>query len=196
MDQSTQTTKKNMNRALIFLAISIVVLGVVIYTAQSRGYFSSTQRMPAPTSVPPVEDNLWMKLTSTTGATQFAQTDQVSLQVSASSSMHDIVGYDALISFDPEFFDIVSTKTLNTNFEVVPFNKTGMISITGTKIPSYSGQLMLNGDNLLSITLKPKKKGTTTVSIQSMAGPERTKMVDTSSAVLLPQLSPITVAIY
>ncbi len=191
-----QDQKKN--HLAVLIVVILLIVTAAIFLSQAKTYApvnQGSQIVNAPIA-PTNDPNLWMKLESNNRSTQIAQSDKVILALTASSSGHDIVGYDALINYDPSFFDVVSIQSSSPDFQVVPFKKKGTISITGSKSPSVTSQTVFINQSLLTVVLSPKRKGTTTISLVPVSGPETTKMVDASSKLLTPQLTPITLAIY
>ncbi len=112
----------------------------------------------------------------------------VKLTVKGFSEGKDISGYDLLITLDSEIFEFGSVSSAIPGFTVFPFDNGQYIAITAIKDIGQNEPTILNETDMLTIELKPKKKGTGLVSVALENDKEKTQLVDVDVQVLTPQV--------
>ncbi len=117
------------------------------------------------------------------------------LLVLADSEGTDIVGFDALLSYDPSMNPGTATTPL-TSFKLFTFNRDGHLTFTATKSPNITTPTPFQKSQILTIPFTSSAKGVYTFSILSKNGKETTKMVDVNTKVFSPQPSSLKVTIY
>jgi len=117
--------------------------------------------------------------------------DTVKVTMYGFSGGKDITGYDALIGIDPEVYEVLSIESVAPGFQIFKFDKGMYYSITGIKDVHMTDATVFDNTALLTITLKPKKKGENIVTILTSKDKERTKFVDKNVEVLTPQIGSV-----
>lgn len=130
----------------------------------------------------------WMKMSKVGTMSSYSVGQDIELIVHADSDINPIAGYDLLFLYDPASLSVVKVSSADETFDVFTFNNSNYASVTGTKKLSINSQSPLTNSKLLSITVRAKKAGMTSVSIAPKLGPERTKMVDNQAQIIVPQL--------
>lgn len=135
-----------------------------------------------------IDKNLpWIDIVSAEPGQTYSTADTVTLYVDASSGTADITGFDVLINMDKEYFELVDVTSELPNFQIFKFNNENHVSVTGIKDIEDQGQSIFENARLLKLTLKPKKSGTSTVSIVPAFDKEVTQLVDVNVQVVKPQ---------
>ena len=130
----------------------------------------------------------WLDIVPENAGQTYTMSDNVVLYVDAASGGQDITGYDALLSYDRAYFDLVEVNSAVPNFKIFKFDNKTHTSITGIKDVDDQSQSIFDNTHLLKLTLKPKQKGVSKVSIAATAGRETTQLVDVNVVVIKPQL--------
>lgn len=138
-------------------------------------------------------DRAWVEIVP--AADSYSLEDIVQLKVKGFSEGRDISGYDLLITLDPEIFELESVSTSIPGFTVFPFDNGQYIAITAIKDLGQNEPTILNETDMLTIELKPKKKGTGVVSVALENEKEKTQLVDVDVQVLIPQVGSAEVQI-
>lgn len=201
MENATQPISPKIHtlRTVVYLIVTMIILLGVVIAFQIRGWNTSSQNAGGVITTtylsPTPNPNIKMMLVGA-GAGQYPMTSNITVTLTGSSDNKDIVGYDALVKYDPAFLDVVSVTSANPSFQISTFRKTNGLSITGTKSLSVKTSTVFQSSTLVTVVFKPKSRGNTMVSVVSNEGKESSKFIDTSSTILVPQVEPITLAIY
>ena len=193
-------TNKTMVYMVIFAAVIFIGLMLFFATQQNKvirpptnSTDSSTVRETAIPTVKPTKGTL--SLIPKSGLAKYSLTQNVVLNLVADSSNEDISGYDALIGYDNTAFDFVSATSVIPDFKIFTFPKENYISVTATKNLQSSSPSIFTNTILIEITLKPKKVGNFTVSINEEQGRETTKFVNIGTSLVYPKLNNVSVEI-
>ena len=176
-----------------FLGICVIVIGVV-YRYQENGYFvpsstsnTSTTKTP-PTSSPTraakaqqVEiQNVVVKNSAQTAElgerfvikanTEGKVGELMTITIFGTSEGKKPVGYDALISISGGAYDIVSVKSLTTEFNVMKFTKSGRVTVTGVLVPRVREASVWSNEEVALITIKPKEAGQYKLNVLESSG--------------------------
>lgn len=138
-------------------------------------------------------DRAWLEVIPE--KTTYSQNENVKLAINGFSEGHDITGYDILVTLDSEMFDLVGVSTEIPGFTVFPFNNGQYIAITAIKDIGENEPSVFDNTKMLTIELKPKKKGQGIISVAVSNDKEKTQLVDTNVQVLVPQIQSATVQI-
>lgn len=138
-------------------------------------------------------DRAWIEIS--TEKDTYTTNETVKLIVSGYTEGRDITGYDVLLTLDKDMFELQSVSTAIPGFTVFPFDNEDYIAITAIKDIGQDEPTILEGDNMLTVELKPKKRGTGVVSIALENDKERTQFVDVDIQVLTPQIGSAQVEI-
>ncbi len=131
-----------------------------------------------------------MTLVDEGGKQSYQVGDQVVLKLKANSLGAEITGYDALFSYDPNALEVVSVSSVKETVDIYPHPNADYVSVTGVKRITESSQLIFHNDDLVSFVVRVKKPGVTMVSLVAQKGNERTKMVDTNTNIIIPEVGP------
>lgn len=204
-----QPNKQHSYRMIIITVIVILVAigGVIIsqnenlqqtmkrtLTGQEEGETVTGQPIPL-LEVSSIEsrERAWIELIP--AATSYSQSENVVLTVKGFSEGKDITGYDLLVTLDPEMFELVAVSTAIPGFTVFPFDNGEYVAITSIKDIGAEEPSILDNTDMLTIELKPKKKGTGIVSIALENDKEKTQLVDAEVQVVIPQIGSAQVEI-
>lgn len=135
----------------------------------------------------------WIELVPS--STTYTEAQNVIVNVKGFSEGRDITGYDLLVTLDPELFDLVGVSTAIPGFTIFPFNNGQYVAITAIKDIGSEEPTILDNTDMLTIELKPKKKGTGIISVALENEKEKTQLVDTDVQVIVPQIGSAQVQI-
>ncbi len=174
-----------------FLGVCVIVIGVV-YRFQEEGRFN-LQSTGDVSDVRPTKsvENEEAKITKNAAEKIVAEpqfsllTDvvaakagsQIKVILSGSSAGDNPVGYDALLSIEGGLYDIVSVKSLNADFNVLKFMKTGRVTLTGVLAPRVSKSTPWNNTELVEVVLKVKEIGKYKFTVLQSVGRESSKIM-------------------
>lgn len=116
------------------------------------------------------------------------------LEIEADSEGKNIVGYDFIIKYDSQAFNLVKAESAIANFKIFTFeNEDGGITITGLKDVEDNSETVLSETVLVSLSLLSKMEGDYDITLVSKREKEITQMVDDKTAVLYPEVNSINV---
>lgn len=115
--------------------------------------------------------------------------------VRASSGGKDIAGYDILLAIDPNLFEIQSITSAFPSFSILQFERGTHITVNGLKDIGKNDPVILNETALITVTVKPIKKGKTTVSVLLQQDLEKTMLVDTEVTPITPQVGSLEIEV-
>lgn len=204
-----EPNKKHSYRMIIITVIVILIAigGVVIsqnenlqqtmkrtLTGQEGGETATGQPIPL-LEVSSIEsrERAWVELIPSNES--YSQNENVVMTVKGFSEGRDITGYDLLVTIDPEMFELVGVSTAIPGFTVFPFDNIHYIAITAIKDIGVDEPTILENTDMLTIELKPKKKGTGIVSVALENEKEKSQLVDADVQVLVPQIGSAQVQI-
>ncbi len=138
-------------------------------------------------------DRSWMEIVPEKST--YTTSETVTLTINGYTEGRDITGYDVLLTLDTDIFELQSVSTAIPGFTVFPFDNDGYIAITAIKDIGENEPTILDGTEMLTVELKPKKKGTGVISIALENDKEKTQFVDVNVEVLVPQIGSAQVEI-
>lgn len=180
-----------------FLGVCVIVIGV-IYRFQEEGRFDPQTvsdvsdvrpTKSAISDVPEITKNSAQNnpVENIVAEPQFSlSTDvktasvgsQISITLLGNSGLDSPVGFDALLAVEGGTYDIVSVKSLNTDFNVLKFVKTGRVTLTGILAPRVSKSTpWIDETPLVEVVIKAKEKGQYKLTVLQSVGRESSKIM-------------------
>lgn len=200
--------RNNMNNNKKILIIGslflLVLLGVSMFIFQQKPVVKTDKPIPtsfnrfqpstAPTLIPhPTLGS--MRFYSMGGIKRFSKGKEFSLLVQASSQGKNIVGYDAIVSYDKKHFTYVRTVSKLPEFNVFSYERPAYLSLSAikslqdTKVTSWINQ------DLVELVFQPNTIGKYSFLLIPM-GKETSKLVDDKAQVVYPATEKLEVEIY
>jgi len=119
----------------------------------------------------------------------------VVLSVTADSNKHGVVGFDAVFEYDRTAFSLGSVTSSLPGFTAVGSARKQYLEVTSAKDPQTVVTPVLNGTEVLKITLNPLKSGSYPIKLVDKVGSSSTKFVDSETDVFKPQTNSVTVTV-
>lgn len=94
----------------------------------------------------------------------------ITLVIAMDSDGKPVVGYDAIITFDPALVSYTTHTSLVSEFDIFRRAEEGKVLITGVKMPSVTNQVTLRNTNVAEVTFTPKKAGTVQFGFEFVPG--------------------------
>jgi hypothetical protein len=129
----------------------------------------------------------WIEVVSSDNKTTYAVNDTITLSINGFSKGKDITGYDILLPIDTSMFEVVRITSTKPGFSIFEFDKGTHRTITGIKDVGTKDVTAFDSTPLVSVVLKAKKQGTSTIAVSEADGNEKTQFVDSEVNVLIPQ---------
>lgn len=196
------------NKKLIFFLIFIFV--IFFFLIVKQGWLSKNLNKSAFDQRATVQDQTKLikeesTVTNKTGRfdlsfdqekNKFAVDEEIGIILTVDSDGKIITAYDALINYQKEAFNLVSSESLISDFDFFKFEKNNFLAITSVKKINSQTETVFANKKTLSLKFKPKKRGRFDFIIVSSNGKEKTQFVDKNSKIYYPQTNKITVEIY
>lgn len=125
----------------------------------------------------------------------------VNLTLIANSAGKKIVGYDAILFYDPLAFEFMEVKTVLPDFQIKSYARGGRLFLTAFQSTSYVNSPIFGGekktetDKIAGLSFKAKKTGLLNIDLLSSSGNEKTDFVSDQTEVLNPELAGATVSV-
>ncbi len=148
--------------------------------------------VPPPASVIANRELPWVEIVQAEESA-ISQNQPFTVTVRASSGGKDIAGYDVLLAIDPSQFEIQSITSELDSFSILQFEKGTHVTVTGIKDLGQNDPTIFSETPILTVTLKPIKKGATTISVLLQQDKEQTILVDTDVVPITPQVGSLSV---
>lgn len=131
------------------------------------------------------------------GLVEAGQKDkELTVEVIANSDGEDISAYDIQIGFDQSEFQYVSATSLDKSFEVYPFAKDGLLTLTVVKSTTDSSPSVLSDERVLRLEFKTiKSGGEYSISVLPAVGNSTTKFVNINTEVITPEVGSLEVKV-
>ncbi|MCX7881494.1 MAG: hypothetical protein N2482_03245 [Patescibacteria group bacterium] len=121
----------------------------------------------------------------------------ITLEISADlKEAADIVGYDIILSYDSNNFELINSQSLLTDFDLMRTKGENYLALTGYKKLTSNTKTVLVNQKIINLTFKPKNKGIFTFTILLTKNKLKTKLVDDKTQVYYPKTDSIKVEIY
>jgi len=173
---------------VLFVALACIGIAAVV-KYQQMGMLQKPQAATTTSIVEPSPALIPIKINSTSGPKFSLKTQSSNLTVGSNITIHiiadskgqKVLGYDVLVGIKKTEYDLVSVKSLLTEFSTMKFVKDDHLTVTSIQKPSVSQSIEFQNIPIAEIVLKPKQKGVLNLAILLTKGAEITKIM-TSSA--------------
>ena len=143
---------------------------------------TATKQMPTVSeTIKPKTYDATSKLRSKTGENTVNVGSNIVLVLSYDSKGTDVVAYDALIGYDKELFEMVSTQSLISDFKIYDNERENRIALTGVKSLSSTEDIIFDNKDIAAIAFKSLKKGSGVFKIIDELDNEGSQIVDKTS---------------
>jgi hypothetical protein len=144
----------------------LFVTGLVFFLIWTNSKAVNESKQPAEninsaTNITPIPRVKQGQLTMSLSGGNKPQSIASSLVVvfSGDLAQENVVSYDLLFQFDSDNFTVGKVSSALNDFDVYQFVKEKVLVVTAVKRPDSTVSHQLNNNRLLTVTLKPKKKG-------------------------------------
>lgn len=210
MNDIDEPNKNHSYRMIIITVVVILIAigGIVIARNENlqqtmkrtlsfgrMGSETNTGRSEPTLTVSSIEsrDRAWIEIRPAKDS--YTLNETVTLTVTGSSEGKDITGYDLLLTIDKDMFELQSVSTAIPGFTVFPFDNGSYIAITAIKDIGEDAPTIFDETDMLTVELKPKKKGTGVISVALENDKEKTQLVDVDVQPITPQIGSAQVEI-
>lgn len=181
---------KDQNKTSIAIAVGgLIVLFILLAVFISRKQLQKTAVLQ-PT---PQEQKVVPTIKPKQGSITLKKATASNLTISLDSMGFDVVGYDVILTYDPQQLEIVQASSLLPEFTLFKIKRENYMVLTGAKKLSATAQTVLTNKDVINVTVKPKISGTISLNIMTQQGKETTKFVDDKSAIHYPQVGSINI---
>lgn len=178
---------------MVMLVIFIVFFGLSMYLL-SGGTFDQGVRsqgiMDYGSSQGPS-----MMIKTATGMTDFSVGDEIELVVTGDSKGVDINGFDVLLGYDTDNVEMLEVLPVRKDYQAFTFPNDRYVSVTVTKLLESQMPGIFGNEDMLQFKVKANRPGTYDFRLMEQQGNEKTKMVDTSTGILVPSLNTVSVTV-
>ncbi len=180
--------------AIIGALLLIMALGVGILVHDKS--VKEKTSMNENTSIEPTKVPVGGSFNFTTAATTVKAGQNTLVTIKGDSEGKSIVGFDILITYDPESVRINQVVSKNAEFQISSFTKKlGQISVTGTKTSGNSLAAILNASDLVTISVTPLRAGPLGLELKENIGNEKTKFIDQDYQEYTPNLGSLNLEV-
>jgi hypothetical protein len=176
-----------------FLILFMAVGGMYLLSSRQKNV-SNDSNSTADVSPQPVRSGTMKVVPEKSGS--YTVGKEVAVFVTGDSQGKDVVGYDILLTYDPNILSVPVVTSSDTSFQVTSFTKKkGFVSITGTKTANNQSTNVFKNTQLVKLVFNATKKGTVNVAIKQQVNKEQTKFVDATFQHLYPQVGLVTLEV-
>lgn len=204
-----EPTQNNPTKLFLVAAIIILLLGIAYLLLTNRETVKETavtsyekpQNTPAVTETSKIEaraqkgGNGLLSLQLKNGSLTASAGESISVLVLAKST-DPVVGFDAVLNFDPKVLSYTTAQNLVPEFQLVPTAKPGQVILTGTKKLSAKEAKVFNNTPVVEVSFKAVKSGQTRIEFEFAPGKTNdSNLMNTKSKDVLGEVSGITVVV-
>jgi len=185
---------------IVVFFIFVVFLAVLnIFRLRDKSVFfggisSEVQPTPTPTPTPSVTRGALSMLID--GESRHSQSDYLILEIKADSQNINVVGYDVLLDYDSQAFELIQAKSSVVDFDIYKISLPNRLTLTGVKKTAAVASYIWSGEKIIELVFRPLKTGQFNFRILGSAGKEKTQIVDDKSKVYYPQIDEAMVEIF
>ncbi len=196
MDNTKQTNANNRIYIYLLAAFFVVFIATGVFLlisnkpTASQGAQTATlkeQPITLPTAVP------------TRGFVNLSEASQsagiVTFNVVADSDGENISAYDVQIGYDPLAFDFQSAVSIDPSFQIYPFHKDKLLTLTAVKATQDQSPSIFTNKPVIKLNFRSKKTGSYSFAVLSSVGKETTKFVNTKTQIIKPEVNQINVIV-
>jgi len=196
----SQNKSTKMYWIMFILAVLLVVAFVYIKLSRQPEKTTNDTNQTTNTPMPTVKlSNTVMNL-GVSAETEKQVGKELTVELTGDSDNINIVGFDTLVNYDVDGFDLVRVMSKLPDFKVFNFVKEGYVSLTSTKAidqeetatPSSS---IFTNTPLIELVFMPKKAGKYSFDIGQVIGKESSKYVNDKTEIIYPKVNGVSVEI-
>lgn len=107
--------------------------------------------------------------------------EEIVIQVIGNSAKKPVLGYDVIVGANQDAYELISVKSVRSEFTVIKFVKDDHLTVTGILKPSITEEVAFSGEPILEIVLKSKISGSFNLQVLAQSGSESSKFVTSGS---------------
>lgn len=183
---------------IVFLIFAGILLFLVINKFRndtSRFYGAVDKAKITPQGAPLVTTGA-LSISISGGGAKHPLTDYVILEIGADSPSIDVAGYDLLLNYDSQAFELIQAESLTSDFQVYQIKSPGKLVLTGAKKIAATKTNIWSGEKIVKLVFKPIKVGKYSFRIINQLNKEKTQFVDVQSKIYYPKTGQTEVEIY
>ena len=187
-----------MNNKILLTAFLVVFFGIGAVLLLSNKKTDNTKESMTPTINE--KKMITPKMTLTEGAMElvtdkgsYKMGDKISMSINIDSGDKNIVGYDAVLFYDPLAFEFISASSALSDYKVYSYKKENYLTLTAVKNLSSAASPLKS--KAVTLVFDSKKSGKYNFSLKTSAGSEKTDLVTDKTEVFSPELNEITINI-
>lgn len=191
------TAPKTINLRLVMLLVLLLFAILIIYLISARSSpkneLNNTGQPPSPQPTAIIRSGQLM--IKTTDELPKNVGNQVSFDIVANSEGKDIVGYDLVVGYDVNNWDVVNVNSALADFNLFKNNQKNGLIVTGLKNPSNKTNHVWQGTKIATLIFRPKVKGNYVFELLTNTDKEVTKMIDVNSKAIYPNISQVSITV-
>jgi hypothetical protein len=182
---------------VIIALILLVVLGAfAFFTAKQNKSTKPVRPARMTVTIPSVTPRPVLgSMTVSSSVTRYSKDSPVTIKIQASSEGRQIVGYDAVVTYDKSAFDFVKALSLMDDFRIYSYNRPTHVSLSAIKSLQNKRVDVWNNQTLAELTFQPKKTGAYTFSLAPV-GKESSKLIDENAQAIYPKVAQLQLEVY
>lgn len=191
MEEKKPPVKKhNRKKYIVIIAVAVVVVGwLLLRRALNKPTLNTVGKKPA-VSQPVIVKSFKLGSLSFESDQEVVPVSQnVGLKLKASSEGKNIVGYDIILKYDTDAFELSTKESLLPNFSIYVFKNDDGVTITGLKDPEDNSVSIFDGTPLVELSFVSKTQGAYDFTVVPDRDKEKTQLVDNKSQVYFPSLN-------
>lgn len=126
---------------------------------------------------------------------EFLKEELVEVEILADSSDKEIVGYDLVISYNPEKLKFIKGESLLDSFKIYSFVEKNYVNLTGIKELNNNFPIKFKNSSLVKLIFTSKVKGETEIALVKKIDKKETFFVDEKTEKIYPKLSTLKIII-
>lgn len=192
MDETHSSYKKILGMTILAI-IGVVAVALAMLVGNQNKQAANTAVVPGDSSnTTSMQANM---LALSVSPAKVSMQDNITVAVSGNTSA-SVVGYDAVVTFDPRLISYVSSSSVLDSFQVVATAETGKVILTGSKKLSESKDVAFANTELATLVFKAKSKGSADFGLEYVSGAtNESNIMDTNSKDVLSTVAGATVTI-
>lgn len=127
---------------------------------------------------------------------KFSLNDEIEILIIGQTENINVSAFDIIFNYQKENFDLISETELIKDFDLIKLEKGNSLIIRGVKKPGVDKKISFTEEKIISLRLKPKKKGSFEFGILPYLEKEKTQFIDNQSKIYYPKTSKISIEIY
>lgn len=127
---------------------------------------------------------------------KFSLNQEIEVLVTGQTENIDVTAFDIIFYYQRESFDLVSVTEFTKDFSLTKIEKGDNLIFSGVEKPGANINSPFLDEKIVSLRLKPKKKGVFQLGIISSLEREKTQFVDNQSKIYYPKTNQISIEIY